>query len=119
MKTVPCARPACTDQIFIPDHPGPGRPRKWCSDACRRRAFEERRAADAGAIAVRVVTVEPALDDHVAAVLSSPAACRRVLRQIGDWSATGVLLDAKWSSVADELARLRRPEAPRPPGRLR
>ncbi len=34
---------------------GRGRRARWCSPACRRAAYEERRAAATGAIAVRVV----------------------------------------------------------------
>lgn len=41
---------------------GRGRPRKWCSDECRKLASEERRAAERGVVAVelreRVVEVE-------------------------------------------------------------
>jgi hypothetical protein len=47
------------------------------------------------------------------AVLRSPAACRRVLRQIGEWAGDGTLDDAKWSSIAEEIARLARRVAPR------
>nr|WP_010904249.1 MULTISPECIES: hypothetical protein [Acidipropionibacterium]BAB17916.1 unnamed protein product [Acidipropionibacterium acidipropionici] len=38
-------------------HGGRGRPRVWCSDDCRKRASEERRAAQAEARPVRTVTV--------------------------------------------------------------
>lgn len=44
-----------------------------------------------------------------AAVLASPAACRRILRQVAAWAAAGKLDDAKWDSVANDLVRLRRP----------
>jgi hypothetical protein len=57
------------------------------------------------------------IEQHVDAVLQSPAACRRVLRQIGEWAGDGSLDDAKWSSVVDEITRLIRRVAPR--GNLR
>jgi hypothetical protein len=87
----------------------PGRPRRWCSAKCRRSASEERRAAEAGAIAKEYVQVEVSLDDQVSGVLASAAACRRVLR--GGFE-DGTLDEARWSSVAEELRRTR-PE-PRP-----
>ncbi len=37
---------------------GRGRRARWCSQACRRAAYEERRAAATGAIAIRVVCGE-------------------------------------------------------------
>lgn len=53
------------------------------------------------------------MEQHVGAVLQSPAACRRVLRQLGEWAGDGSLDDAKWSSVVDEITRLIRRVAPR------
>ncbi|MFC7362472.1 hypothetical protein [Nocardioides astragali] len=90
----------------------PGRPRRWCSAKCRRAASEERRAAAAGAIATQYVQVDLSLDDHVQAVLVSPAACRRVLRDLRERYDAGELGDARWSPVADELQRTR--PQPRP-----
>ncbi len=84
-----------------------GRPRRWCSPRCRRAASEERRAAANGAIAIKYVQVELALDDHVRAVLESPTACRRVVRNIRERVENGQLSDARWSSVKDELQRVR------------
>lgn len=56
---------------------GTGRPATWCSQACRRAAYEERRAAERGAIAVKVVervkTTGHDLGECVARVTSSPA----------------------------------------------
>jgi len=88
-----------------------GRPRRWCSARCRRAASEERRAAANGAIAIEYVQVEPALDDHVRAVLESPAACRRVIRNLRERAENGQLSNARWSSVEAELQRV--PLAPR------
>ncbi|WP_160010315.1 hypothetical protein [Nocardioides sp. AX2bis] len=55
------------------------------------------------------MTVEVSLEEHAHAVLGSPAACRRVLRALADMEVAGRLDEAKWSSVASELERLRRP----------
>lgn len=56
------------------------------------------------------------LDEHVAAVLGSPAACRNVLRQLRARHEKGELRDAKWSSVNEELERLRSPSRRQPDG---
>lgn len=105
-----CAR--CGRSFQVSDRPKAGRPRRWCSSACRRLASEERRAAEAGHTAVAFIKEEARLDDQVRAVLDSPSACRRILRELSDRDTRGALSDAKWSSVADELARLRRPSLP-------
>lgn len=105
------ACPRCGATIEDPARRRAGRPRRWCSVNCRRAASEERRAAAAGAIGIEYVQTEVTLDDHVRAVLDSPAACRRVVRTLRERDEAGTLSDARWSSVADELARV----APRPP----
>jgi hypothetical protein len=105
-----CAR--CGKPFQVSDHPKVGRPRRWCSSACRRLASEERRAAEVGHTAVTFIKEAAGLDDQVRAVLESPSACRRILRELSDRDTRGALGDAKWSSVADELARLRRPSLP-------
>ena len=46
-------------------------------------------AAANGAIAIEYVQVEPTLDDHVSAVLESPAACRRIIRTIRERAENG------------------------------
>lgn len=68
-----------------------GRPRKWCSQRCRRAAYEERRAAAAGAIALEVREIErvreippvskkePTIQECVDRVLASPRACKSVI----------------------------------------
>ena len=84
-----------------------GRPRRWCSPQCRRAASEERRAAANGAIATAYVQGEPKLDDHVRAVLESPAACRRIIRDIRERAENGQLSDARWGSVEAELQRVK------------
>lgn len=99
--------PRCGETIVDGRPRLPGRPRRWCSAKCRRAASEERRAAAAGAIATQYVEVDVSLDDHVQAVLASPAACRRILRDLRERSEAGKLVDARWSSVAEELQRTR------------
>lgn len=68
-----------------------GRPRKWCSQRCRRAAYEERRAASSGAIALEVREIErvreipqaskkePTIQECVDRVLASPRACKSVI----------------------------------------
>ena len=104
--------PRCGKPFVVPTQPKPGRPRRWCSQACRRLASEERRAAEAAWSAITFAKEPISLDEHVRAVLDSPGACKRVLRAIADRDARGELADAKWSTVADELTRLRRAGQP-------
>jgi hypothetical protein len=94
---------------------GRGRPRIWCSQGCRRAAYEERRAASRGAIAIRVVRVmDPAppppahsLNDCMAAVALSPTACRRVLDALTVTAARGELRsDPRWDATFQALVRL-------------
>lgn len=107
------ACPRCDAIIYEVLPPPVGRPRRWCSTHCRRAASEERRAAANGAIAIEYIQVEMTLDDHVRAVLESPTACRRVIRDLRNRAEKGKLSDARWSSVEDELHRVR--PARRPP----
>ncbi len=108
----PC--PRCGASIYDVISPRPaGRPRRWCSPRCRRAASEERRAAATGAIATEYIHLDVSLDDHVRAVLDSPAACRRVLRDVRERAEQGMLQDARWSSVEAELARLQTAVRPR------
>lgn len=76
--------------------PKPGRPSLWCSQRCRRAAYEERRAARNGAVAVRVEVVEKPVErvriktqrlpvspaEAAQVVLRSPRACRTVLESL-------------------------------------
>lgn len=63
-----------------------GRPPVWCSQRCRRAAYEERRAAAAGAIGLEVIdrveTVDHSFNECVACVLDSSTACRNVLQAL-------------------------------------
>ena len=102
------ACPRCGRTIYQAAPRRPGRPKTWCSAACRRAAADERRAAASGIIRTTYVTVEVSLDEHTNVVLGSPAACRRVLRELAEMERVGTLDGAKWSSVAGELERLRR-----------
>lgn len=106
----PC--PRCGRPFQVPDRPKAGRPRRWCSSTCRRLASEERRAAEAGHTAITFIKEAASLDEHVRAVLKSPSACRRILRELSDRDTREELNDAKWTSVAEELARLRMPNVP-------
>lgn len=87
-----------------PTSPRPGRPPTWCSQRCRRAAYEERRAAANGAIAVRTEIIEKPVEriiervsiekqvevrtKYVTAaeaaqiVLGSPRACATVLETL-------------------------------------
>ncbi len=102
-----CSR--CGRAIFEAWPRRPGRPRRWCSPDCRRAASEEQRAADNGAIGIRHVDRETSIEDHVRAVLGSPAASRRVLRELVDRAARGDLEESRWRRVLTELERLRQP----------
>ncbi|WP_082967135.1 hypothetical protein [Mycobacterium sp. 852002-51163_SCH5372311] len=80
--------------------PKPGRPSVWCSQRCRRAAYEERRAANNGAVAVRVQVLEKPVErivervrietrdvpsspaEAAQIVLRSPRACRTVLESL-------------------------------------
>lgn len=100
--------PRCSAEL--PAAVGKGRPRLWCSQACRRVAYEERRAARSGAIGLRIERVEKPVwrvehRDHIieqpapppspaeaaAIVLASPRACRAVLEGLADAAAAGTL----------------------------
>jgi hypothetical protein len=104
--------PRCGKPFVVSTPPKAGRPRRWCSPSCRRLASEERRAAAGGLNAITYIKEPTSLDEHVRAVLDSPSACRRILRELGDRDARRDLDDAKWSSVAEEIARLRRVSQP-------
>lgn len=115
-----CPRPSCGNEL-----PADASPRQiWCSTSCRRAAGNERRAAEAGAIAVRVerieverivervierpveTPVEHDLDECVRRALASPGACRRILQALTRQARETGLDDAKWSPVADAATAL-------------
>src|SRR5271163_1563519 len=97
--------PRCRAELPAPA--GRGRRRLWCSQACRRAAYEERRAARSGAVGLRVERVVEQVEKPVwcveyrdriveltaappdptqaaAIVLTSPRACRVVLDGLAD-----------------------------------
>ena len=85
-----------------------GRPPIWCSQACRRAAYEERRAAARGAIAVEVVdrveTHEHPIGTCVDRTLASPAGCRRVVYELARLARERVLQsDPKWESTYNAI----------------
>jgi hypothetical protein len=99
--------PRCSSPL-PPNPSGRGRPRVWCSQACRRAAYEERRAASNGAIATQVVVqrVEPTWDETMTRVLDSPVACRQLLTHLRHRLEAGQLQQAQWDSVRAALLSL-------------
>jgi hypothetical protein len=89
-----------------------GGQRAGASQRCRRAAYEERRAAAAGAIAVKVVetvtTTEHGLDECVRRVQSSPVAVRKVLTHLTKLLGEEGLRDPKWGSAVDYAVSLAR-----------
>jgi hypothetical protein len=119
--------PRCRAEL--PAAVGRGRPRLWCSQVCRRAAYEERRAARSGAVGLRVervvervekpvVRIEyrdrivevtaPAPDPAQAAaiVLTSPRACRVVLDGLADAATLGMLHRGEHDATVRAAARL-------------
>lgn len=93
----------------MPQRAGRGRPAVWCSQRCRRAAYEARRAAREGAKGVELVRLEVAPprppDEAVKEVLASPAACRAVLRGLREVAKTGDLRqDPRWDGVLVTLS---------------
>lgn len=104
----------------------PGRPPKWCSQNCRRAAYEERRAAANGAIAVRVETIEKPVERVVERVrvkvvqqkvtprkaaqmaLESPAASQAFLRGLAAMIAAGDIDRQRYAKTFDEAKFLLR-----------
>lgn len=97
--------PRCGEALPPPPaSPRPGRPPTWCSQRCRRAAYEERRAAANGAIAVRTEIIEKPVErivervriekqvevrtkyltaaEAAQVVLGSPRACATVLETL-------------------------------------
>jgi hypothetical protein len=88
-----------------------GRPATWCSDRCKRAAYEERRAAAIGAIAVKIVEKVIEQDAHginecAERAMASPVACRRVVDHLAELARTGQLRDPKWDSTVRSLTDL-------------
>jgi uncharacterized protein (DUF983 family) len=108
-RGVPGVCPRCGDRLR---GRGTGRSAKWCSQRCRRAAYEERRAASAEVIAVEVVetvtTIEHGLDECVRRVQVSPVAVRKVLAHLTKLVAEDRLRDPKWGSAVDSAVLLAR-----------
>ena len=123
----PSVCPRCHGQL--PAAVGRGRRRLWCSQKCRRAAYEERRAARSGAIGLRVervvqqvekpvryveyrdriVEVTPPPPDPAQAaaiVLTSPRACRVVLDSLTDAATLGTLHRGEHHATVRAAARL-------------
>lgn len=104
--------------------PKPGRPSIWCSQQCRRAAYEERRAAKNGAVAVRVEEVEKPVErivervrvetkqipsspaEAAQIVLNSPRACRTVLEALAAAADSGQLNPAAHAPTLRAAQRL-------------
>ena len=80
-----------------------GRRARWCSQRCRRAAYEERRATAAGAISVEVMetvtTTVHGLDECVRRVQASPVAVRKTLTHLNESAAEDRMHDPKWGST--------------------
>jgi hypothetical protein len=95
----------------MPSRRPTGRPPTWCSDRCKRAAYEERRAAANGAIAVKIVEKVVERDVHginecANRVMDSPVACRRVLDHLAELAGTGKFHDPKWDTAVRSLTKL-------------
>jgi endogenous inhibitor of DNA gyrase (YacG/DUF329 family) len=108
-RRTPGVCPRCGSTVPVR---GTGRPARWCSQQCRRAAYEERRAAAAGAIAVEVMETvtmtEHGLDECVTRVQASPVAVRKILTQLAKLLAEDGLRDPKWASTVDAAVVLAR-----------
>lgn len=98
-----------------------GRIPKWCSHACRQRAWEQRRAAKSGLAAVDVITqtveVEKRVEVHVVQRVEVPinprgAAWRRALAELVEQLDRGIMYDRDLAeleaSLNEVLAALQR-----------
>ncbi len=96
-----------------------GRTRVWCSDRCKKAAYEARRSGREHAVSVkvveRVVVKEHHISECVRRVQASPVAVRHVLYQVvGLVDARTLLYDPKWvralpavEALQDALSRTR------------
>lgn len=94
-----CGEPVCQPT-------GSGRRRRWCSDACRRRGWEERQAAQRGAIAVRQIPVQPSLSECVERVADSPAAARHLFKALRVRAEQGQMRSGAWDATVRALYEL-------------
>ncbi len=102
-----------------------GRPPKWCSQRCRRAAYEERRAAANGVLAIELVrpvttTQEHDLSECVSRVAASPTACRRLLQALTKLARSRDLVgDPRWEPALDAVWRFADAVVQRHPSRSR
>jgi len=97
---------------------GRGRRPFWCSQVCRRAAYEERRAAGSEAIAIRVVEREkvtervrtqlrePTVAECVERVLASARACREVVNGLTVNAVHGCLDSGAHAATVAAIERL-------------
>ena len=113
--------PRCGERLFRRTR---GRPPRWCSQRCRRAAYEERRAATNGAVAIKIVDRTVAEPEHdlsecVRRASGSPAASRRILQSMTARIRAGELRgDPPWEATiksAVTLAEAMIDTAPRGP----
>lgn len=95
----------------MPSRRPTGRPATWCSDRCKRAAYEERRAAANGAIAVEIVEKVVEHDAHginecANRVMDSSVACRRALDHLAQLAGSGRIYDPKWDATVRSLTKL-------------
>lgn len=85
-----------------------GRPKVWCTPACRRLAYDERRAAGNGAIAIRVIerVEQISINECVDRVIASPVACANVMSAVARRIDDGQIHQPKWSKTYDAVNRL-------------
>lgn len=85
-----------------------GRPKVWCSPACRRLAYDERRAAENGAIAIRVIerVEQVSIDECLQRVIASPVACGKVIDTVAGLIEDGQIHQPKWSKALAANGRL-------------
>jgi len=108
-RSAPGKCPRCGSAVTVRHT---GRPATWCSQRCRRAAYEERRAAASGAIGLQIVETVLVEDGHdlsgcTERVIASPAACRRVLHALSDLArAEELQYDAKWQGTMRAVAEL-------------
>ena len=96
----------------MPQPRATGRPATWCSDRCKRAAYEERRAAANGAIAVKIIEKVVERDLHGLSecsnrVKESPVACRRVLDHLAGIVCASARADLPLSAHPHAIAALR------------
>lgn len=116
----------------MPNAADTGRRRVYCSAACRKAAYEDRRAKRPGAVQVKLVdrvvvetleTVKVVDEGHgiascIANVAASPRACVNILRHLTDLARNEQLVDEpRWQPVVRALADLNKALEGRAPDR--